>query len=98
MKNKQSLKLKQNEIYGANPDLEDPVGRARCDTIDFLLGDGDPITDEDFPVPQSDGDLDELITALRKERKAYPEYSLFGDPNWKMIDVEIEICEWAKSK
>ena len=93
MKNKYQLKDKENEIWAGD---EDPVNGGRVDAIGFLRGETDPITDEEVAVPETDEDLDNLIAILRKEKENISEYSFFGDPNWKIIDAQIEICEWAK--
>ncbi len=95
MKDKYQLKIKEDELWEG--DNEDPVTRGKTDAIGFLLGDLDSITDEEIAVPQTDEELDKLIAVLKAEKQSYPEYSYFGDPNWKIVDAQIEICEWAKS-
>ena len=102
MKARIELKAKEDELYdeldGCEEDrCEYKVARGKLDAIGFLLGETDPITDdEDASVPQSDEDLDRLIATLKAERENIAEYSFFGDPNWKVCDAQIEICEWAK--
>lgn len=98
MKDKYQLKDKEDALYDASGEGDNPIIRGKLDAIGFLLGETDPITDEDVPAPQTDKDLDNLIAILRKERANIREYSAFGDPNWKIIDAQIEICEWAKGK
>jgi len=93
MKDKYQLKRKEDELWESG---EDEVTRGKRDAISFLRGELEPITDADVAVPQSDEDLDNLIAILRTEKEGIPEYSLFGDPNWKITDAQIEICEWAK--
>ena len=94
MKAKFELKAKEDALYEG--DSEDSIIRAKLDTVGFLLGETDPITDEPTDVPQTDEDLDKLIEALKKDKNSVPEYSAFGDPNWRISDAMIEICEWAK--
>lgn len=48
--------------------------------------------------PKTDADLDRIIDTLREDRKNLPEHSTLDEPNWKMIDAQIEICEWAKGE
>lgn len=98
MKDKHQLKAKEDELWATRSEKgEDPILKGEIDAIGFLLGEiEEPITDEDVPVPQSDEDLDSLITHLKDEKKSVAEYSAFGDPNWRIIDAQIEICEWAK--
>ena len=94
MKAEFELKAKEDALYEG--DSEDPIIRAKLDTIGFLLGETDPITDEPTDVPQTDEDLDKLIEVLKKDKNSVPEYSAFGDPNWRVSDAMIEICESAK--
>lgn len=97
MKEKYQLKAKWDDICGARDgDYKNPILRAKDETLGFLLGEADPITDEDMKTPKTDEDLDKLIAVLKAERENIPEYSAFGDPNWRIIDAQIEICEWAK--
>lgn len=97
MKDRYELKDKENELWGARGEGEgDPIIAGKIDAIQFLLGDGDPITDEDIGAPTTDEELDKLIAILKAEKENIPEYSMFGDPNWKVADAQIEICEWAK--
>jgi len=94
MKDKFELQAKEDALYEG--DCEDPIIRAKLDAIGFLLGETATITDEPTAVPQSDEDLDKLIAELGKDKNSVPEYSAFGDPNWRVSDAMIEICEWAK--
>lgn len=34
-------------------------------------------------------EIAEMIEALEEDRKVLPEFSRFGDPNWKIIDAEL---------
>jgi len=98
MKDKSQLKDKENELWDACGESEDPILRGKIDAIGFLLGDTVPITDEDMEPPETDEELDSLITVLESEREHIPEYSAFGDPNWKIFDAQIELCRWAKGE
>lgn len=99
MKDKYQLKTRQDNICNTrDEDYENPILRAKDEALGFLLGDADPITDAEMSVPETDEDLDKLIAQLRQEREGIPAYSAFGDPNWKIIDAQIEICEWAKGE
>lgn len=96
MKDKIDLSLEEDALYEEAGDEPDSITRAKLDAIGFLRGETDCITDEEIEPPKTDEDIDRLIAILRKERGEIAEYSLFGDPNWQMIDAQIEICEWAK--
>ena len=96
MKSKIALRIKEDDLYDEAGDGDDPITKAKRDAISFLLGDGDGITEEELPAPQTDADLDNLIAALKRDRESMPEYSMFGDPNWQETDAQIRICEWAK--
>lgn len=96
MKDKIDLKLEEAALYEETGDEPDSITRAKLDAIGFLLGEIDCITEEEIKPPQTDEEIDKLIAILRKERAGIPEYSLFGDPSWQMIDAQREICEWAK--
>jgi len=56
---------------------------------------------DDCPLPDFRRKVREeiirLIT-LEEEKATCPEFSFFGDPNWKMIDAQIEIARWAKGE
>ena len=95
MKANFELRAKEDALYEG--DSEDPIIRAKLDALGFLGGNRDSITDDEgTPVPQSDEDLGKLIAILQTDRGNIREYSAFGDPNWKIIDAQVEICEWAK--
>ena len=97
MKDKIELKIREEELEDIlGDDEENPVIYAKRNAVGFLLGEMDPITDEEVEVPTSDEELEKIINILKKERANIPEYSMFGDPNWKVIDAQISICEWAK--
>lgn len=99
MRDKIELQIKEEELWDVRGEGEgDPLITGKIDAIGFLQGETDPITDEDVPVPKTNEDLDKLIATLRTERENIAEYSAFGDPNWRVIDAQIEICEWAKGK
>lgn len=36
-------------------------------------------------------EIAEMIEALDEDRKTLPEFSRFGDPNWKIIDAQLAI-------
>lgn len=69
-----------------------------ADDTDFQSGGFVGILSPLIPLPSTDADLDRIIAALKEERKTLPERSELGEPNWKMIDVQIAICEWAKGE
>ena len=46
--------------------------------------------------PTTDEGIDKLIKAVKAEYEGIPEFSMFGDPNWRIRDATIEILEWAK--
>ena len=96
MKDEYQLHAKEDELWATKGEKEDPILQGKIDAIGFLRGEADPITDADVPMPQTDEDLDRLIVILETEKKGIAEYSFFGDPNWKIIDAQIEICKWAK--
>ena len=39
--------------------------------------------------------IEKAIAYAKKERARLPEYSVFGDNNWKTLDNEIEVLEEA---
>ena len=98
MKDKIDLKIKEDELYDSEGGREDPIARAKLDAIGFILGESDPITEAELEPPENDADLDNIIAELKKDRDNIPEYSYFGDPNWRIIDTQIQICEWAKGE
>lgn len=96
MKDKIDIKIKLEELGDEDPNFENESIKAKVDTLTFILGDADPITDEEMEPPTSDAELDQLIEVLRREREEVPRYSFFGDDNWRIVDAQIQICEWAK--
>ena len=97
MKNKVELRTHEKEIWDDDRMENDPIKRGELDVIGWLLGESDPITDEEIEIPTSDKELDKVIATLKTEKGNIREYSFFGDPNWKIFDAQIEICKWAKS-
>jgi len=41
-------------------------------------------------------EIAEMIEALEEDRKVLPEFSTFGDPNWKIIDAELAVLRTGK--
>ena len=100
MKSRAELSQRQDDLYDVFDEAggESPVIQAKLDATGFLLGETDPIVDGAITPPKTDKDIDDLIARLRDERGTLPRFSAFGDPNWSMIDAQIEICEWAKGE
>ena len=38
-------------------------------------------------------EIEKVIEELKKERRTLPPYSKFGDPNWEIIDTQVNILE-----
>ncbi len=97
MKSKSEIRERQDSIINArDEDYENHVLQAKDELLGFLLGDMDSPAGEVTEPPTTDEELDKLIEAIKAEYKDLPEYSAFGDSNWKVRDAEIEMCEWAK--
>lgn len=97
MKDKYTLRAKQNAILTArDEDIENPILQAKDETLGFLLGEMDSPVESITEPPTTDEDIDKLIEAVREENEGIREFSMFGDPNWKIRDATIEILEWAK--
>jgi hypothetical protein len=41
-------------------------------------------------------EIAEMIAALEEDRRVLPEFSRFGDPNWKIIDAELAVLRTGK--
>lgn len=41
--------------------------------------------------------LEKVLNGIKNERETLPEYSSFGDNNWKSLDASIKILESALS-
>ena len=99
MKTTAEIRHRQHTIDQGQRDLdgdeEDPVSNAQYEVLGWLLGGSDSPTDDDRPVATSDSDLDAAIAALKLERNNLPEYSMFRDPNWAIIDAQIAELEWC---
>jgi hypothetical protein len=96
MRKEYELRIRQDRLLDSLDDNDNPIARAKLEAIDFILGEGDPITNDELPTPKTDEDLDKLIATLEKEKHEVPEYSAFGDPNWKTSEAQIEMVKWAK--
>lgn len=97
MKDKYQIKEKQRGILGArDEDIDNPILRAKDEILGFLLGDMDSPVESILHPPTNDYEIDELIKEVKVEYEGIPEFSMFGDPNWKVRDAEIEMLEWAK--
>ena len=99
MKDKRDIERRIDHLYD---DLDerspDPVVRAKVEALDFLLGDHDPICEAVLEAPTDDAGIAALIAALNDEKTTVPEYSAFGDPNWRITEGMVEILEWAKGE
>ena len=95
MKNKYEIKDEIDTTYDLM-DEDDPVGRAKIEALDWVLGDADPPADiEGTGKEATEDEIKNCITLLKKDREEIPEYSFFGDPNWKVLDAQIEILQWV---
>ncbi len=75
---------------------EDQVQTAQYSLLGWLLGESDPPMDDEMDPPTTDEQLDKAIAVLQAERENIPEYSVFGYPNWKIIDAQVAELEWCK--
>ena len=102
MKDKIDISLEENAIYGEVTDDEPtPTQRAQLDALGWVKGEADPITDNGVEVYgrlATEDEVKQAIEQLKADRKKVPEYSYFGDPNWQMIDAQIEILQWVLEK
>ena len=97
MKSKSELKFKQDRVLGdRDEDWDDPILKAKDETLGFLLGDMDSIVMDIETPPTNNSEIDAMIVSVKKEYENLPEFSVFGDPNWKVRDTMIEMLEWAK--
>jgi len=97
MKDRDTIKASQDELLSKREDdFEDPILQAKEETLCFLLGEMDSPAEAISEPPTTDEEIDSLIEAVREEYEGLPKYSMFGDPNWKVRDVTIEMLEWAK--
>jgi hypothetical protein len=95
MKNLSEIKDEIDSIYDLM-DEDDPVGRAEIDALEWVIGQADPPIDDMKGTGKlaTEDEIKKCIELLRKERTTLPEYSFFRDPNWRMIDAQIEQLQW----
>jgi hypothetical protein len=67
MRKEYELRIRQDRLLDSLDDNDNPIARAKLEAIDFILGEGDPITNDELPTPKTDEDLDKLIATLEKE-------------------------------
>jgi len=80
-------------------DEGDDVEKEKINALEWVIGQMDPPTDgiKGTGKLATEDEVKKCIELLRRERKEIPEYSFFGDSNWKTIDAQIEVLEWALS-
>jgi hypothetical protein len=98
MKSMDEMRRKEDQIYdAADPDRNPtPEFNGQRDALGWLMGESEEITEGFEGIPLTDADLDKVIELLLKEKENIPEFSHFGDPNWRVIDAQISIMKWAK--
>ena len=42
--------------------------------------------------------INKKVKEIQKERKTLPPYSMFGTPNWKMMDAQVDLLKWCLKK
>ena len=101
MKGDRDLSRKEHDLDyerdDASNETESAVADAKRDTIGWLRGNSYPVAgDWEGEPPKTDADLDKAIAMIQADKAGLPEYSFFGDPNWKIADAQIAILQWAK--
>ncbi|KKN74984.1 hypothetical protein LCGC14_0384860 [marine sediment metagenome] len=91
MKDRYTLEREQRRMG-----MEDPVELAKYEALGFLLGDMDSPVESITEPPTTDDEINKLIEGVKAEYEGVPEFSMFGDPNWRVRDATIEILEWAR--
>lgn len=97
MKDKNEIRVKVHRLVRTAGDPPTAEQRAQIDALDWILGDADPILDDESLIPDSDENIRKAITLLKASKDQYPQYSAFGDPNWRIADAQVEILEWVLS-
>lgn len=95
MKNKRDIERKIDRLYDNAGEQPKPEERARIDALYWVVGQGDPIIDDEEIKPDSDESIRKVIESLKDSKNKYPEFSVFGDPNWRVADAQVEILEWV---
>ena len=74
------------------------IAQNQLDILEWINGNMDCPIDGLDTTGQAidDSTIDQAIDLLKKSKGKLPEYSFFGDANWKRIDAQIEILNWVK--
>ena len=95
MRNDYEIKGEIDAIYDLM-DEGDPIDKAKAEALDWVLGNCDSPADMDLTGKEAtENEVRKCIELLEADRRDIPEYSFFGDPNWKVLDAQIEILEWV---
>jgi hypothetical protein len=95
MKDKYAIEERVDHLYDRiGHDDPSPVERGRINALDWVLGNGDPIGDDEDAKADEAG-IRKVIEELKQTRTKYPRFSTFGDPNWDVADAQVEILEWV---
>jgi len=101
LKSKVEILIEIDRIYeDCHGDAEpEPEDRAKTEALEWVTGGGYPISGDatDDPLGRMAEEEEVMLTIeeLKRQRNELPEYSLFGDPNWRMTDAQVEILQWV---
>lgn len=97
MKNTEQIERKITKLMDAYDERKDKMSYHQYQMLDWVTGDNDcPIDGIEATGEEiTDEIIKEAIEKLKKLKTNIPEYSFFGDNNWKRIDSEVEILEWV---
>lgn len=95
MKNERAITRRLNELYDHVGEHPTPEQSGQMDALGWVLGEADSILEDENAKADSDDAIRKAIEELKASKKKYPEYSLFGDPNWRVADAQVAILEWV---
>lgn len=97
MKDKYQIDARLSRLYDSLDDVggEDPIIQGKLDALDWVSGDADNLISGEVDAGfKEEARITTMIEELIKEKETLPEYSFFGDSNWKLIDAQVEILKW----
>jgi hypothetical protein len=75
----------------------DPRVHAQIEALEWVIGQHDSVID-DMEIsgrPLTEDEIKQAIVMHCKSKTKLPEYSVFGDNNWRNIDAQIDILNWV---
>ena len=101
MLSRKKIQTKIDSLYDERTAITDDVKRfvnvEEIGILEFIVGDGAPMTGKKLKPPKNNEGIDILIAELKKDIADQISADPFGD-NGEGYKAMIKLCEWAKGE